>query len=311
MRGRTRLAALVAGGAVVGLVLVGLAVEVPAGTASSSAATASSMTYTDPTGDSETAPDIGTVVVSNDDAGMLSVAVTFANRTALGPTEGFLAAFDTDRNPATGYGVPSPVGFDYTIEIYRSSLALFRFDEDSEEFEPMPKKTLTSTWAGPTLTVSVSGRELGLTNGDLPFFIAADSNPDDDDAPWDTAPNMLGFVVVPWVYEVKLPVPTLVLKSLDCKPEPARAGKLMTGTAVVAVTRAGVPEVLSPTAKVTWRATVGTVKLKPQWTTTVGGVAKASWKLPRTIKAKVVRVTMTATQEGITVTKTHLHRVVR
>ncbi|HSC91484.1 MAG TPA: hypothetical protein VLB86_07515 [Gaiellaceae bacterium] len=241
---------------------------------------------------------------------MLSVAVTFANRTALGPTEAFAAASDTDHDIETGYGpAGSPVGLDYSIEIYRSSLALFRFDEVSEEFEPMPKKTLTSRWAGPTLTVSVSGRELGLTNGGLPFFIAADSNPDDDDAPWDTAPDTLAFVVVPWVYEVKLPVPTLALKSLDCTPEPARAGKLMTGTAVVAVTRAGVPEVLSPTAKVTWRVTVGTAKLKPQRTTTVDGVARATWKLPKTIKAKVVRVTVTATQEGVTITKTHLHRI--
>ncbi|HSL65079.1 MAG TPA: hypothetical protein VK874_10525, partial [Gaiellaceae bacterium] len=271
MRRRTRLAAYVAGAAVVGIALVALVAGVPAGTASSSAATVNSMIYTDPTGDSETAPDIGTVVVSNDDAGMLSLAVTFANRTGLGPTEFFGVALDTDRNMATGYGLPSPVGFDYSLEVYRSRLGLFRYDELSEEFEPMPTKTLTSTWAGPTLTVSVSGREIGLTNGDLPFLILADSNPDDEEAPVDAAPDPHAFIIVPWVYEVRLPAPALALKSLDCTPEPARAGKLMIGRAVVAVTRAGVPELLSPTAKVTWRATAGGVKLKPQWTRTVGG----------------------------------------
>ena len=101
----------------------------------------------------------------------------------------------------------------------------------------------------------------------------------------------------------------LAVRSLDCTPEPAVAGKRVTGKAVVAVMRAGVPEALAPTAKVTWRATFGSAALKPLSTSRAGGGLTATWKLPKAVKAKVVRVTVTVTSEGVTAARTHLHRV--
>ena len=303
MRRRTRLAAFVAGAAVVGLALMGLVAGVPAGTASSSAVMAGSATYNDPIGDSQTAPDIGSVVVSNDDARMVSIAITFANRTALGGTDWVDVEFDTDLDADTG----TSGGTEYIIAFFRGEARLGRFDEDEDEWVDAPMETVTAAWAGSTLTLKVSTREIGSPT-QFRFALWADANIADLHAPYDEAPDE---DTPSWVYQVKLAAPTLTVKSLDCTPEPARAGKLMTGKAVVALTRAGVPEVLSPTAKVTWRATFGNVKLRPLSTTRVGGTLRSTWKLPRTVKAKVVRITLTITSDGVTVTKTHLHRVVR
>ena len=305
MRRRTRFAALVAGLSAVGLSLVGLVAAVPVGTASSSATALNSVTYDDRIGDSGTAPDVSTVVVSNDDAGMLSIAITFPNRTAFAGTDYLDVDFNTDGDLATGEW---PGGSDYGIEYFSGGRILeWRYDEDEEDWVQTPMKTLTSMWSASTLTLKLSATDLASTRR-FTFLVYTDANPDNRNAPFDWAPDE---GTPPWVYEVKLPAPTLAVKSLDCTPEPARAGKLMTGKAVVAVTRAGMPEVLAPTAKVTWRATFANVRLRPLSTTRAGGTLRSTWKLPTTVKAKVVRITLTITSDGVTVTKTHLHRVVR
>jgi hypothetical protein len=40
-----------------------------------------------------------------------------------------------------------------------------------------------------------------------------------------------------------------------------------------------------------------------------GNTLRATWQLPKTVKTKVVKVTLTVTSDGVTATKTHLHRV--
>ena len=102
---------------------------------------------------------------------------------------------------------------------------------------------------------------------------------------------------------------TLAVKTLACTPTPGIAGKRLAARAVVAVTRGGKPAVLAPTAKVSWRATVGSAALKPQSTTRSGGVLSASWRLPKPVKAKVARITVTVAMEGVTASRTHLHRL--
>jgi hypothetical protein len=101
----------------------------------------------------------------------------------------------------------------------------------------------------------------------------------------------------------------VAVRSLDCTPEPAAAGKRLTGKAVVAVTRGGTPGALAPSATVTWRAVVGGTRLRTLSTARSGGVLRATWKLPKAVTAKVVRVTVTVATEGVVATKTHLHRV--
>lgn len=301
MRGRAKVAVLAAGAFLLSLILAGAVSAVPAGTASQAATTAGSSTYNDSTGEAGAAPDIGSVVVSNDNAGKMSFAVTFVNRSGLNPTDFVAVDIDSDRNPVTG---STTFGFDYAAVYYRGSSALLRWDLTTQRLVLAPMNTLTTGWSGSTLTFSVSSSELGSTTG-FRFGVFADANPDDPAAPVDFAPDPGREL---WTYDVKL-APTLAITGLDCTPEPAVAGRKLTGRATVAVTRSGVPEVLPSTAKVTWRATFGKVRLTPLATKSASGVLTSTWKLPATVKAKVVRVTVTVTTEGVTISKTHLHRV--
>src|SRR5213078_2535175 len=114
-----------------------------------------------------------------------------------------------------------------------------------------------------------------------------------------------------WTYDVNITAPELTIKRLRCTPDPAVPGKRMLAKAEVAVTRAGTPEALPPTAHVGWRATVGSLTLKPLGTKTTGAALTATWKLPKAAKAKVVHITVTVTSEGVTVTKTRLQRIGR
>jgi hypothetical protein len=293
---------LVAAAAGFALVLSGSLSATPTDADAQARLAANAVTYQDGTGESPGAPDIATVRVSNDDTRKLVFAVTFANRTSAGPTEWFELGVDTDRNAATG---AQGMGFDYELVLYQGAGVLVRWDAASSNWAVVSRTRVPPSWVGPTLTFVTSADELGGTTG-FRFGVYADANPEDDAAPWDGAG--------PWAYDIKLyTAPVLAIGKLDCLPEPGVAGKLLTGYTNVRVVRSGVPEKLGTAAKVTWQAKVGNVTLRPVAAKVVrnatGATALSSWKLPKTVKAKSVRVTVTVTMEGITVTKTHVHRI--
>ncbi len=284
------------------LVLSGSPSATPAAPDAQARVVANAVTYQDGIGEMPGAPDIATVKVSNDDTGGLTFAVTFTDRTSAGATEFYLLGLDTDRNPATG---APPTGFDYEIVLYLGYNMLLRWDAASAQWAVVAPTRVVPSWSGTTLTITTSAAELGGTTG-FRFGLYTDVNPLDEAAPWDDAG--------PWAYEIKLYVPpVLAIKTVDCRPEPGVAGKLLTGYANVRIVRSGVPEKLGTAEKVTWRAKVGSLTLRPVSAKVVrsatGATALSSWKLPKTVKAKSVRVTVTVTMEGITVTKTHVHRI--
>ena len=59
-------------------------------------------TYPDSTGEDAAAPDITSVVVSNDDAGLITFQVTVSNRPTLTQDMEFLILLDIDKNASTG-----------------------------------------------------------------------------------------------------------------------------------------------------------------------------------------------------------------
>src|SRR4029453_7242971 len=72
-----------------------------------------SVTFPDSTGEDAAAPDITSVVVSNDDAGLITFQINVSNRPALAADMEFLILFDTDKNPNTGGS--NFLGADYAI----------------------------------------------------------------------------------------------------------------------------------------------------------------------------------------------------
>src|SRR6476646_2591147 len=61
-----------------------------------------STTYPDSTGEDAAAPDITSVTVSNDDAGLITLQVNVSNRPTLTADMYFLILLATDKNQSTG-----------------------------------------------------------------------------------------------------------------------------------------------------------------------------------------------------------------
>ena len=63
---------------------------------------ANSGSFGDPSGDAGPSPDITGVAISSDDAGMLTIKVTLANRGGLAASDEVTVGIDSDQNPDTG-----------------------------------------------------------------------------------------------------------------------------------------------------------------------------------------------------------------
>jgi Ca2+-binding RTX toxin-like protein len=128
--------------------------------------------FTDPAGDNEAgqAPDVTTVTVDNDGAGLITMTITVANRTALTSADAYLVFFDADRNPATGD--VSLAGAEYAIVVDGSdqSISLARWDGSAWQGVP-PPASLNGHWAGGPV-VQINRSDLGNTAG-FNFIIGA------------------------------------------------------------------------------------------------------------------------------------------
>ena len=293
MRGTSKLAAFAVG---CSTLLVVAAVIGGSAAAKPTIAAANTVTYQDSTGENPVSPDIGKVVVSNDDAGLVSFAIQLPNRSTLGWNDYVWINMDTDQNATTG---DPPLGFDYSVQVGEGQTELFRWDPQTLDWVIAPMTTLRRDWANSTLTVHVGASDLGATSA-FTFGVDSASNYSDVST-YDWAPDRPPL----WTYQVKL-APVLAVASLDVTPQPAMAGKPMTTKATVTVTRAGKPETLAPSATVEWRATTaGGVALKPASAQVgEGGVISATWTLAPTLVDTAIDVTVTVTQEGVTATKT-------
>lgn len=138
-------------------------------------------TFTDPS-ESIAAADVTSVRVRNDDAGMLSFAIQFSNRTALG-NEGISLYVDSDANQGTG-----SAGSEYRLRYFGASVPQMKLEQwnGSTWDENAPQSSFSGTFdsATQTLTFAVSRTELGNTAG-FNFFVftAATGTSDQDYAP--------------------------------------------------------------------------------------------------------------------------------
>src|SRR5439155_14492603 len=129
--------------------------ERPAGVASTAANT-NPATFTDTANDGGTAPDVRTVIVSNDAAGKYVFRINVSQLT-LPSNVLILIALDTDQNPATGI----TGGFDYVLVCDESngSVALLRWNGSSLELAPSP--TLAASDDSTGVTASFNKSDIG------------------------------------------------------------------------------------------------------------------------------------------------------
>jgi hypothetical protein len=248
-----------------------LLVALPAG-AGPTRSTAGSQTYTDATGDSADAADIATLTVSNDDAGLLTFAFTYANRAPGLTGDDFLGIFlDTDRNEQTG---DPDLGADYLIVFVAAQQAGGLFRWQNNDFGETPQTTFRATTDG--LQLQVHRRELG--NPGALDFGAATVRESTESA--DGIPD--GALAT---YQLVLPQ----IRSVAPRYSPAnpRAGRRFSvpGATVRLTNGQNVaPSAIACTARLAGRA------LRP--------VGRCAWRIPANARGKRLVVTVTVTYQG-------------
>ena len=246
-----------------------------------------SQSYLDSTGEDPAAPDITSIGVSNDDAGLITFQINIANRPTFTPDMLLDIFLDTDKNAATGSS--QLFGADYVIELQPGAVGLFQWN-GSDFVGASSQSSLTFSYAAAGATIRINALDLNRTKG-FNFVTAVVSglvtdpatgnvdftNAHDDIAP-DTGHGTFAYQVI-----AKL---TLTVGAFTTSPTPAKAGKSFSaGLAVTeSDTNAGVDSgTITCAAKIAGKA----VRVKTK--RLVDGVAVCVWSIPRTARGKTIR----------------------
>jgi hypothetical protein len=157
--------------------------------------------YVDESGDAPIAPDIVSVVVTNDDAGLLTLGVSFANRTGLLPCDVLVVGLDVDRNKRTG----GPIGMDYALSATTAAAELGVWSSSSwsgSGYVPIPGAASFSL-SDHSVVLSTSVDQLGalmaLQRPQLRFVVIALASTDRPEQNW------TDDVAGPWTYRLRPP----------------------------------------------------------------------------------------------------------
>jgi hypothetical protein len=271
---------------------------------------ANEMTFTDSSGEDATAPDITTLVVSNNDAGVITIRINVPNRATFTQDMLILLFADTDNNPATGD--PESLGADYVIQLFGGEAALFRWDGSDftrRPGDPASTSLLFQYQGGVTITITaaefgntarfgfaaivLSGIAIDPVTGDIDF-----TNAKSDVAPAAGS----GF----FNYSVLVAKPTLVVRRLASTPAAPRAGRPFTLRMTTARSDTGA---LLQSGRVTCVGRVGNARLRVQLARVVSGAATCTWQIPPAAKGKTFRGTVTVVFEGLRVTRSISRRI--
>lgn len=248
--------------------------------------------YTDPTGDSTTAPDITGVTAVNDAAGNLTFTVK-TSHVALGADSLVDIAFDTDQNSQTGGG-----GVEFLFLIGSDGWEFVRWD--GAKWVAAAAASAHGGYANGVATFKVSKADLG---GVEKFTFWADSFQLDANGnviAEDTAPEGTNA----YVYTIAKP---LTLRAATATAVPAKPAAGRPFTVGTRVTRGDNGAALA-SGTVTCTVRVGTAPLRATGRVR-NGVAICAMQLPKTAKGKLVRVTVKVTFQGVSTTKTYSARV--
>jgi hypothetical protein len=289
------------------LLLAGSAVALPTSAlAKRAAARANSQTFTDSTGEDPAAPDITSIVVSNDDAGLITFKINISNRPALTADMAVLLWLDTDQQAATGDA--SSFGAEYVIELDPGSVALAKWN-GTDYVAPPSQASVTYSYDSTGATIRASAADLGGTKAFNFFAVAASGitvdaagNPDFSNVHVDGAPDS-GHGVFSYEVVTKL---TLSVRAFTTSPKPAKAGKrFIAGLAATESDTNGPVQA----GTVACSATVGGKHLSATAHVIANGIAACAWSIPRTAKGKTLRGTVSLTVKGTTVVRTFAVKV--
>jgi hypothetical protein len=255
---------------------------------------ASPATYADPTGDSGTAPDITSVVVSCDAGSQITFRVNVV-KLALPSDARVVIAIDSDRNAATGYG-----GFDYMFlaDLSRGDFVVARWNGSDFAFTTMASATATTDSGG--VSFSVNAREFATTTG-FRFFARTVAGSRVAEGHYDDAPDNGD-----WSYQLD-GASTLTLTAEDPITTKTRAGKRF--IAFISVIRSDGEQAEVTYGDVSCSATVAGRSLRATAIPTYGPAAGCSWRVPRHSNGNTLHAAVIVTLDGATVTQTFTARI--
>jgi hypothetical protein len=271
---------------------------------------ANSQNYEDSTGENPAAPDITTMVVSNDDAGIVSFRINVPNRPTFTRDILVEVLVDTDNNPATGD--PDFLGADYAIELFQGEAALFRWDGEGFTRTPgnPPATSLLFSYQGGA-TIRISATELGNTKRfRFSTFVISGitfddvtGEPDFTNAVGDIAPAAGAGL---YSYEVKITPATLVARRFTQVPAKPAAGKPFTLRLVAARSDTGA---VIQNGRVTCVGRAGNARLKAQIARVVAGAATCTWNIPPAAKGKTFRGSVKLGFEGLNIAQAYAGKI--
>jgi hypothetical protein len=147
------------------------------------AGAANSASFSDPAGDSGSAPDITNVSITSDDSGMLTFQVTLGNRsTTLNSDDGVFVNLDLDQNPDTGsvsYGTEAALGLEGAKTVF------LRPDSAGRDMtDATPPASLQGSFSAGVATFSVSASDLGLSpTGGFNVWVHTENDSTGEEAP--------------------------------------------------------------------------------------------------------------------------------
>ena len=267
---------------------------------------ANSTTFNDSVGEDANAPDITTVVISNDDAGNLTFQINISNRPALTPDMVIVIFIDSDQNAATGD--PNSLGADYLIELDPGSVGLFQWN--GTDYPAAASQTsLTYAYAETGATIHISAADLGKTKGFKfavlavsGFTLDANGQPDLTNLHRDLAPDPgHGF----FTYQVLTKL-ILSVTAFTTGPKPAKAGRPFSASLAATQNDTGGPV---GTGTATCSASIAFKPIVAVTHVVANGVASCVWRIPKTAFGKVLRGTITLTVQGVKVSRSFSSRI--
>jgi hypothetical protein len=174
------------------------------------------VTYQDSTGEDPASLDIQQIVVSNDDAGLLTFAIHLGNVASFAGTNTAMIFIDTTNNVNDGAG-PNLGGAELALSVAGGSIDVGRWNGSTFDFSAGSPSSLTFSFASGVLTVKVNANDLGLTT--FNFFVATDNDYTSDTSHFDAAPDP-GHGM--YAYQVKITPPAAASTSKPLTNAPAK-----------------------------------------------------------------------------------------